>query len=124
MTTNERAAQIWPVLAYAAAHHQVIEYDKLGQLIGVPRQGIGQLLEPIQSYCLVHEHPALTVLVVSGRTGIPGTGFFAAQDVPGEQMRVFKTIWSDIGCPTPEEFAAAAKEVPPNGSPEISNLDV
>ena len=34
----------------------------LGRLIGVPRQGLGQLLEPIQSFCIVKHLPALTSL--------------------------------------------------------------
>src|SRR5918994_1964839 len=39
MTTYERAHQIWSVLAWAARNRQVITYDILGRLIGVPRQG-------------------------------------------------------------------------------------
>ena len=62
MTKGERAAQIWPLLTVSAARRQKLTYDLLGRLIGVPRQGLGQLLEPIQSFCIVKHLPALTSL--------------------------------------------------------------
>jgi hypothetical protein len=85
MTKSERAAQIWPILALCASQRQTLSYDQLGRLIGVPRQGLGQLLEPIQSYCIIHRRPPLTVLVVSDVDGVPGSGFIGAQDVPSAQ---------------------------------------
>jgi len=58
MTRSERAAQIWPILTLCAKQYQILTYDLLGRLIGVPRQGLGQLLEPVQSYCLINSaHP-------------------------------------------------------------------
>jgi hypothetical protein len=60
MNKYERASQIWPVLAWAARLRQTITYPQLGQLIGVPRHGLGQLLEPIQAHCLAHGLPPLT----------------------------------------------------------------
>src|SRR5262249_5096427 len=52
LTRSERATQIWPILTLCASRRQTLTYDLLGRLIGVPRQGLGQLLEPIQSYCI------------------------------------------------------------------------
>jgi len=52
MTKGQRASQIWAVLVLAARQRQVLTYDLLGRAIGVPRAGLGQLLEPIQSYCI------------------------------------------------------------------------
>jgi hypothetical protein len=69
MTQYERAAEIWSVLVWAATNRQELTYDIVGRLIGVPRQGLGRLLEPIQSYCLVRQLPPLTLLVVSRPTG-------------------------------------------------------
>lgn len=107
MKVAERAAQIWPLLSWAAANRQLLSYELLAKLIGVPRVGLGQVLEPIQCYCLVHELPPLTILVVSSETGMPGEGFIAAADIPRFQASVFATNWLDIKTPSPEEFAAA-----------------
>jgi hypothetical protein len=64
MTRSERASQIGAVLAWAARNRQTITYVHLSRLIGVPPAGLGQLLEPVQSYCLNSQLPPLTVLVV------------------------------------------------------------
>jgi hypothetical protein len=71
MTAYERAAQIWSVLALAARNRQVLTYSIVGNLIGVPARGLGHLLEPIQSYCLLNRLPPLTILVVSEEDGMP-----------------------------------------------------
>lgn len=116
MKIAERAAQIWPVLALAARNRQILTYGMLSKLISVPTAGLGQLLEPIQSYCLLGDDlPPLTAIVVSKDSGLPGTGLVAAPDLPREQMRVFDFDWLEHGCPTPERFAAAAAKRPSNG---------
>ena len=120
MKASERATQIWPVLALAARNRQVLTYEILGGLISVPPQGLGQLLEPIQSYCLLEELPALKALVVRRGSGLPGTGFIAAASVPAEQLRVFEFDWAEHGCPTPETFAEAVARRPSNGRPEAA----
>jgi hypothetical protein len=117
MTAYERAAQIWSVLGLAAWNRQVLTYEMVGRLIGVPQQGLGHLLEPIQSYCMVHKLPPLTSLVVSRQTGLPSPGFVAAQNVPLEQVRVFEFDWLEHTAPTPELLEQAAKQLPSNGIP-------
>jgi hypothetical protein len=107
MEASERAAQIWAVLALASKNRQVLTYDILSKLIGVPRQGLGQLLEPIQSYCLNNKLPPLTILVVSESTGMPGEGFIAAEDIPKAQMEVFAFDWLAHGAPPPKNFENA-----------------
>jgi hypothetical protein len=104
MKTAERASQIWSVLAWAATNRQILTYDILGQLIGVPRMGLGKLLEPVQAYCMKHELPPLTVLAVQKDTGLPGSGFIAAADIPEAQMRVFEFDWLQHGCPSVDRF--------------------
>ena len=104
MKAEERAAQIWSALALAANNRQILTYDMLSKLTGVPRPGLGQLLEPIQSYCLVHGLPPLTILVVSADTGMPGAGFIAAQDIPKTQQDVFNFNWLERGAPSPEKL--------------------
>ena len=115
MTRSERAAQIWPLLSLCATQHQIVTYDLLGKLIGVPRHGLGQLLEPIQSFCLLNGLPPLSCLVVSSQSGLPGEGFVAAADVPLAQAQVFSHRWTDGKPPEPTELEHAARELPSNG---------
>ncbi len=105
MKVNERAWQIWPVLAFAAQNRQTLSYEQLAKLIGVvPPPALGQLLDPIHRYCKANKLPPLTALVVSIKTGMPGTGFTAATaaDVPAAQQEVYAWEWP--AAPTPEKF--------------------
>jgi hypothetical protein len=115
MTRAERASQIWSVLALAAHNRQVLTYDMVAKLTGMARAGRGRCLEPIQSYCLVHDLLPLTILVVSSETGMPGVGFVAAQDIPRFQQEVFKFDWLAHGAPSPDDFERAVSEHPSNG---------
>lgn len=115
MTTIERAAQIWPVLALAARNRQVLTYELLAKLVGVPRMALGQCLEPIQSYCLLRSLNPLTILVLSEKSGMPGTGFIAAADIPKTQQDVFAYDWLGHGCPSLGDFDNAVKAQPSNG---------
>lgn len=116
MTASERAHQIWPVLAWAARNRQVITYSILGKLIGVPPVGLGQLLEPIQSYCIMKGLPPLTIIVVREDTGMPGLGFIAAQDIPKTKVIVFKYDWLAHGCPRVDVLEKAVQNYPSNGA--------
>ena len=114
MQSHERAAQIWPLLAFAAKNRQIMTYEMVGKLIGVPHFALAQLLEPIQSYCLLNDLPALTVLVVNNG-GRPGVGFIAAENVCEEQQRVFRHNWLDERTPSPADLLAAVRERPSCG---------
>jgi hypothetical protein len=115
MNVAERATQIWPLLAWASHNRQTLTYELLGRLVGVPPQALGQLLEPIQSYCLSKRLEPLTALVVSQVSGEPGAGFIAAADVPKAQQRIFKYDWIGHGCPSTTDFDIAVKTMPSNG---------
>ena len=117
MTREERAAQIWPILTLCASQRQTLTYGLLGKHIGMFQGGLGQLLEPIQSYCLLKRLPALSSLVVSDVTGLPGEGFIAASDVPGEQAKVFRHDWRAMEVPDAKALGAAAVKLPSNGRP-------
>lgn len=93
MTRHDRAAQLWPLLALAARNRQVLTYDIVSRLTGVPRPAVGGFLGPIQDYCLHHNLPPLTILVVSEESGLPGVGFIAARDIPKKQAEVFAFDW-------------------------------
>ena len=114
MNRSERASQIWAVLAWAARSRQSITYAQLGKLIGVPAAGLGQLLEPIQSYCLTQRLPPLTVLVVQQDSGLPGPGFsgVTASEFAKAQAEVFATDWLEHGNPQPEKLEIAVQERP------------
>jgi hypothetical protein len=116
MNVSERAWQVWPLLALAARNRQTLTYEMVSQLTGMATPGLGAVLEPIQSYCLLNKLPALSALVVNKGTGLPGTGFIAAGDVPREFIRVFRQDWSSIACPSPEAFAEAVRLYPSNGT--------
>ena len=117
MSAPERAAQIWAVLALAARNRQILTYEIVGRLIGVPARGLGQLLEPVQSYCLLNGLPPLTILVVQEGTGLPGSGFSAATagQFAKKQLEVFAFDWLQHGPPTPEALEAAVAQLPSRG---------
>ena len=117
MNVSERAWQVWPILAFAARNRQTLTYELLGQLTGMAIPGLGAVLEPIQSYCLLHGLPALSALVVNKKTGLPGIGFIAAEDVPREFIRIFAHDWLTVGCPSPGALAEAVLRQPSNGIP-------
>ena len=119
MKFTERAAQIWSILALAATNHQILTYNTVSKLTNLPSQGLGQWLEPIQSYCLLNKLPPLTILVVSQNTGLPGAGFTAAQDIPKTQLEVFSYDWLSHGAPSPEKLEQAVKELPSNNNPDV-----
>ncbi len=114
MSAAERATQIWAVLALAARNRQILTYEIVGRLIGVPPRGLGQLLEPIQSYCLVKNLPPLTILVVQEGSGLPGSGFSAASanEFSKKQLDVFDFDWLEHGAPTPQALSSAAAQRP------------
>ncbi|MBN8738534.1 hypothetical protein [Tahibacter caeni] len=118
MTRSERACQIWAVLAWAARNRQSITYSQLESITGAHRAGLGQLLEPIQSYCLINNLPPLTVLVVQQESGLPGSGFSGstAEDLGRSLMAVFAMDWLAHGNPQPEKLEAAVKAHPSNAA--------
>jgi hypothetical protein len=104
MTRYDRAAQLWAILALAAKNRQVLTYDIVSKLSGVPRPAIGGFLEPIQTFCTRKGLEPLTILVVSEDTGLPGVGFTAAADIPRTLQAVFAYDWLAFGAPSPENI--------------------
>jgi hypothetical protein len=122
MTASEWASRIWPVLTLAARNRQILTYDIVAKLVGQIRPALGQCLEPIQSYCLTRKPtlPPLTILVVSEKTGLPGSGFIAAQDIPKKQMEVFFHDWAKTSVPSVVDLESALKQLPSNGELQIT----
>lgn len=115
MRISERAWQAWSLLAFAARNRQTLTYEIVGRLTGMHTAGVGAVLEPIQSYCMLNSLPALSALVVNKATGLPGVGFIAAEDVPREFIRIFEQDWLSVGCPSPDALAEAVRRQPSNG---------
>lgn len=115
MKIPERASQTWPLLALAARNRQTLTYELVGKLTSMHTAGVGSVLEPVQSYCILHDLPPLSALVVNKATGLPGLGFVAAADAPRAFARVFEHDWLSVGCPSPEVFVEALRRLPSNG---------
>lgn len=112
MRREERSQQLWSLLALATTHRQILTYDIVAKLTGVVRPAIGDFLRPIQQYCSENRLPALTSIVVSDDSGLPGEGFIAAQDVPAAQARVFRHDWLQRPAPSAEQLADAYSRAP------------
>lgn len=115
MKLSERAWQAWPLLTAAASNRQLFTYELLGQLTGMHAAGLGDVLERIQSFCLLNRLPPLSALVVNKATGLPGEGFVAAADVPKAFMQVFMYDWQSVACPSPDQLEQACRALPSNG---------
>jgi|SRR5687767_10742796 len=118
MNIPDRAAQLWPLLVFAARNRQTLTYELVGKLTAMHAAGVGGVLEPIQSYCLLHNLPPLSALVVNKATGRPGLGFIAAEDVPEAFVRVFDFNWLARVPPTSQQLAAAVRQLPSNAGPD------
>lgn len=104
MRREERAQQLWSLLAWAAINRQTLSYGIVAKLTGVPPPSLGDFLRPIQQFCIENNLPALTSIVVQGETGIPGEGFIAAEDVPLAQAEVFQHEWLETPAPSAEQL--------------------
>src|SRR5262245_49112657 len=98
---------MWSLLTLAAINRQILTYELVARITGVVRPSIGDFLRPIQQYCVEKKLPALTSLVVSEQSGLPGEGFIAAANVPAAQAQVFQHPWLQTKAPTVEELEAA-----------------
>jgi hypothetical protein len=116
MKLAERASQIWAVLAWAARCRQNLTYGQLAQATGAFTPGLGDFLEPIQSYCIINELPPLTVLVVRQESGMPGPGFTGAtaKDLAEAQARVLDFDWLAHGNPGADRLVQAVRQFPSN----------
>ena len=111
MTREQRAAQIWPLLAFAASLRLTLTYKRVGELIGAPPVSPGGWLE-----LLPRERPACAHGARSWGVGRhTGSGFIAAENVPAAQATVFRHDWVRTPVPKPEELARALAERPSNG---------
>lgn len=112
MNREQRAQQLWSLLALSAQSNQILTYDIVAKFTGVVRPSIGEFLRPIQQYCTENNLPPLTSLIVSEQTGLPGEGFIAAEDVPLAHIEVFNRDWLNVRAPNEEQLAEAYSRAP------------
>ncbi len=93
MNQSQRALQIWPILINAAHNRQVLNYQSVGDLIGMPPIALTQPLGLIMNYCAGHQLPPLTLLVVGKETGRPGPGLTTVGDPDQDRENVFSYNW-------------------------------
>ena len=108
MTVDNRAVQIWVLLACAAHERTIYTYGGLARKLGIDEAAgvISNYVGRIFYYCERHKLPQLTVLVVNQHTGIPGeelTKRFTPGKLNSERNRVFKHDW--LGMPPPSVAA-------------------
>lgn len=69
--------KIWPILIDLASVRRNITYKELGarlHIYGQALQNFDRILAPIKYYCIYHNLPPLSALVVYTGTGVPGSG--------------------------------------------------
>ena len=109
-----KASQAWPLLTFAARHHQIFTYEELGQHLGLPSVAVGDALGPIYRYCQLKGLPLLNLIVVRKDTGKPENDEFSEYDIPKEQAKVFLHTWFNEKnnaerVPSIEDFQRAVK---------------
>lgn len=109
MTNFERSAQFWAVLVLAARAHQVVSYEQMEQMTGLPSHCQTQTLANILDYCQQQQLPRLTCIVVAKATGMPASDDFQELDLDAEIRRVFVFDWFSHGAPTPADFQTASQ---------------
>jgi hypothetical protein len=115
MKRAETARTVWALLTLSALKRQTLTYQLLSKLLDVPRNDVGRLLEPVQSYCILGNLPPLTSIVVNARTGLPGEGFIAAANLPQAQAETFEHDWINQRMPSAEDFGKALTALPSCG---------
>ncbi|MFD2262810.1 HNH endonuclease [Lacibacterium aquatile] len=95
------AGILWPVLVQAASNGRRFFYSDLSPLIDTNPLNVGKALGPIQDFCLDHDLPPLTVLVIGKASKVPGSGFIAwdIEDLEQAMKLVFAENWSAIENP-------------------------
>jgi len=110
MTNFERSAQFWALLVQAARTQNVLSYEQVERMTGIPRFGQTQILANILDYCQQKGLPRLTCIVIEKATGMPASDDFQGLDLSAEIRRVFVYDWLSLpsGAPQASDFENAA----------------
>lgn len=104
-----RAVQCWQILVGKAKNRQTLTYKGLSELMyQKPAAGVlNEILGHVAFYCIDHELPPLTSIVVNTR-GVPGHGIPAElATIDAQREDVYTHDWYDIYPPDETELVAA-----------------
>lgn len=104
--------KVWPILIDLASVRRTITYKELGvrlHIYGQALQNFDRILAPIKHYCIHHNLPPLSALVVYTGTGLPGSGAEANET---DIDNVFAYDWKSRRplIPNEDEFADAVRK--------------
>jgi len=109
--SEQLSRKIWPVLIDLASIRQTTTYKGLGakyKIHGQALQNFARILAPIKYYCIEHNLPPLSALVIYTNSTVPGSGAEADElDID----RVFAYNWKGRSplVPSEAEFAEVMK---------------
>jgi hypothetical protein len=103
-----KAAQLFPMLMALAGNQQLESYKQAAERIGYPdARPMGTILGYILAYCVRHDLPCLSRLLISKKTGEPGM-----EEVKMFNLwKVFEYEWDDIIPPSAEDLMSARQWV-------------
>jgi hypothetical protein len=111
-TEPVRAVQAWQILVGAAMNRQTLTYKGLAKLM-FQREAAGVLagiLGHIAFYCIDHNLPPLTSVVVKLDQGTPGVRIpIDRAELDAEREKVYAMDWNDICPPNEVELHACYK---------------
>ena len=98
---EQAAGIVWTVLVQRAQARKKVFYSELAPLIWTNPLSVRNALEPILSHCQKCDLPPLTALVISKKTGKPGSGFRAwgIDDIESAYEAVYQYPWDTIENP-------------------------
>jgi putative restriction endonuclease len=100
-TDEARALQVYLVLLGLAADRKTTTYGLLAKTLGFGGAGVfSGILGHIMFWCEQNKLPALTSLVVGGKSGIASHGLVKAKDKDAAREEVYKFSWYDVVPPT------------------------
>ena len=109
------------MLVLASRNRQLLSCDDVSACTGMFSGGLGDCLEPIQSYCLCRKSiPRSRCWLSARRLGLPGTGFSAIniqtpEDFAAKLQEIFSFDWSRKAPEAPTLAKAVVKKFPSNG---------
>lgn len=110
MTNPQRALQLWSLLAFAAMKGTVLTYEEVSHLTGLPNTS-GHALGHLYYYCVKHDLPLLSALVVKKGTGKPHPHApYDSMDIPAEHRRCFAHDWLNTPVPSVQELDDTYRE--------------
>ena len=106
-----RAVQAWQILINKAMNRQTVTYQGLSRLMyGKSAAGVlASILGHIAFYCIDHDLPPLTSIVVGKRRGTPGEEIpIDPATLDQEREKVYQRDWYDIYPPSEAKLSTAS----------------